>query len=113
VLAVRVAYEEMAASSHLRHKLTRLTKIFRDECKSLSLDILPSQSPIQGILIPSNHAVIAAATSVRQAGYSCLPIRAPTVPEGSERLRIILHAHNSEEEVRGLCRAIKYSIDQL
>lgn len=45
--------------------------------------------------------------------HSCLPIRAPTVPEGSERLRIILHAHNSEEEVKGLCRAIKKSLDLL
>ena len=112
VLSIRMAYMEMELSNHLREKLIYLTEIFRTECEILSLPVLPSQSPIQGILIPSNLAVMAAAATVKQAGYSCLPIRAPTVPEGSERLRIILHAHNSEEEVRGLCRAIKRSVDK-
>lgn len=113
VLAIRVAYEEMESSSTIRDKLTRLTSIFRTECQYQSLNILPSSSPIQGILIPTNNAVMTAATLVKGFGYSCLPIRAPTVPEGSERLRIIIHAHNTEEEVIGLCSAIRKSIDQL
>lgn len=113
VLAIRAAYTEMESSSHLREKLIDLTTIFRDECEKLSLNILPSRSPIQGILIPTNAAVMAAASTVKDLGYTCLPIRAPTVPEGSERLRIILHAHNSEEEVIGLCAAIKESLDRL
>jgi 8-amino-7-oxononanoate synthase len=113
VLSIRAAYDEMENSSHLRDKLIDLTTIFRDECEKLSLNILPSLSPIQGILIPTNAAVMAAACTVKELGYTCLPIRAPTVPEGSERLRIILHAHNSEEEVIGLCAAIKQSLDRL
>jgi 8-amino-7-oxononanoate synthase len=113
VLSIRAAYDEMENSSHLREKLIDLTTIFRDECEKLSLNILPSLSPIQGILIPTNAAVMAAACTVKELGYTCLPIRAPTVPEGSERLRIILHAHNSEEEVIGLCAAIKQSLDRL
>jgi 8-amino-7-oxononanoate synthase len=113
VLSIRAAYDEMENSSHLRDKLIDLTSIFRDECEKLSLNILPSLSPIQGILIPTNAAVMAAACTVKELGYTCLPIRAPTVPEGSERLRIILHAHNSEEEVIGLCAAIKQSLDRL
>ena len=113
VLAIRTAYEEMESSTSLRDELTRLTSIFRDECRHHSLNILPSNSPIQGILIPTNSAVMAAATLVKGYGYSCLPIRAPTVPSGSERLRIIIHAHNTEEEVVGLCNAIRKSIDQL
>ena len=113
VLAIKVAYEEMEKSNHLREKLQHLTSIFKNECDRLSLNALPSSSPIQGILIPTNAAVIAAANNVKNLGYTCLPIRAPTVPEGSERLRIILHAHNSEDEVKGLCHAIKTSIDLL
>jgi 8-amino-7-oxononanoate synthase len=113
ILSIRAAYDEMEKSSHLREKLIDLTTIFRDECEKLSLNILPSLSPIQGILIPTNAAVMAAACTVKELGYTCLPIRAPTVPEGSERLRIILHAHNSEEEVIGLCGAIKLSLDRL
>lgn len=113
VLAIRAAYEEMENSSNLRQKLSYLTTIFRSECENLSINILPSLSPIQGVLIPTNAAVMSAACTVKELGYTCLPIRAPTVPEGSERLRIILHAHNSEDEVRGLCAAIKHSLDSL
>jgi 8-amino-7-oxononanoate synthase len=110
VRAVRIAYDAMAEAHCERAKLTQLVAVFRAECEALSLDILPSISPIQGVLIPSNHAVVRAANLVKQAGYTCLPIRAPTVPEGEERLRIVLHAHNSEEEVRGVCRAIKNAL---
>jgi len=35
------------------------------------------------------------------------PIVAPTVPRGSERVRICLHAGNSKDEVTGLCRAVE------
>ena len=34
------------------------------------------------------------------AGFNVRPIVAPTVKEGTERLRICLHAFNSEEEIR-------------
>ena len=107
VRAIRMAYEEMAIAHEQRATLNHLVQIFRTECSLLTLDVLPSTSPIQGVLIPTNHAVIRVANIVKSHGYHCLPIRAPTVPEGSERLRIILHAHNTEEQVRGLCRTIK------
>ena len=110
VRAVKVAYDTMAAATTERAALARLVEVFREECAALALDALPSTSPIQGVLIPTNHAVVRAARIVGAQGYHCLPIRAPTVPEGSERLRIILHAHNSEDEVRGLCRTLKAAL---
>jgi len=110
IRAVKVAYDAMAAATAERAALAHLVAVFREECNALALDALPSTSPIQGVLIPTNHAVVRAAGIVAAHGYHCLPIRAPTVPEGSERLRIILHAHNSESEVRGLCRTIKAAL---
>ena len=110
IRAIRVAYEEMAIAHEPRAILSRLVQIFRTECSLLALDVLPSISPIQGVLIPTNHAVIRVANIVKSHGYHCLPIRAPTVPEGSERLRIILHAHNTDDQVRGLCRTIKNAL---
>lgn len=35
------------------------------------------------------------------------PIVAPTVPEGTDRVRLCLHAANTVAEVRGLCLAIE------
>jgi 8-amino-7-oxononanoate synthase len=106
ILAVQPAYEEIASASEARKRLFSLISLFRSECENAKLDILQSTSPIQAVLFPGNHAVVQAAARLREKGFLCLPIRAPTVPEGSERLRIIIHAHNTEEEVIGLCRAI-------
>ena len=39
-------------------------------------------------------------------GYLALPIRSPTVAKGTERLRIVLHAHNIKSEVTGLFDAL-------
>ncbi len=38
--------------------------------------------------------------------FDVYPIRSPTVPKGKERIRIILHAHNKEEEVYALVKAL-------
>ena len=36
-----------------------------------------------------------------------MPIRAPTVAAGSERLRIVLHAHNTRQQVTELCAQLQ------
>lgn len=58
-----------------------------------------SHSPIQAVVVPGNANVVEAASSLRTAGFDVRAIRPPTVPPGTERLRIILHANNSRREV--------------
>ncbi|KAK3386108.1 pyridoxal phosphate-dependent transferase [Podospora didyma] len=43
----------------------------------------------------------------RASGYSVRAIVAPTVPRGTERVRVCVHASNSLDEVKGLCTAIE------
>ena len=57
-----------------------------------------SHSPIQAVIVPGNANVVEAASSLRTAGFDVRAIRPPTVPPGTERLRIILHANNSRRE---------------
>jgi len=68
--------------------------------------LLPSSSPVQGVLVPGSAAVVSLANYLKDQGFNVLPIRAPTVAEGQERLRICLHAYNTEDEVRALATAI-------
>lgn len=110
LVALQCIYEEIGsqASSERRERLRNLTQLFRDRCDELALPILRgSSSPIQAVLFPGNRAVLAAAGQLLLSGFCCLPIRAPTVAQGAERLRIILHAHNSLDEVRELTAAIR------
>ena len=57
----------------------------------------PSASQIVPLVIGSNKAAIAAAARFRQAGFYVLPIRPPTVPEGTARLRFSLTAAVDDE----------------
>lgn len=63
--------------------------------------LLPSagRSPIQAVIIPGNRAVVEATQCLRAHGFDVYPIRSPTIPRGTERIRIVLHAHNDETEI--------------
>jgi 8-amino-7-oxononanoate synthase len=52
-----------------------------------------------------------AADRVRSKGFDVRAIRSPTVPAGAERLRLVLHAFNTEDEVAGVARAVREAVD--
>ena len=66
------------------------------------LKFLPASGPIQGLLFEGNERTKKAAEFIQQAGFDIRAILSPTVPEGTERLRICLHSFNSPEEIKNL-----------
>jgi 8-amino-7-oxononanoate synthase len=64
------------------------------------LTFLASETPIQGVIIPTNAAVLAAEVRLQDAGFFAKAIRSPTVPEGLERIRLCLHSFNTLTDVR-------------
>ncbi|MDW3211490.1 MAG: 8-amino-7-oxononanoate synthase [Reichenbachiella sp.] len=63
---------------------------------------MESNTPIQPIVVPGNARVKSIAESLQKSGFDVRPILSPTVKEGSERLRISIHTHNTEEEIAEL-----------
>jgi len=68
---------------------------------------LESRTPIQVVIVPGNDAVRAVAARLQATGLDVRPILYPTVPKGSERLRIVLHAFNTVEEIKMLADGLK------
>ncbi len=66
----------------------------------------PNNSPIQSIIIKGNEAVKAGAEKLQKLGYDVRPVLSPTVKKGTERLRVCIHNHNTDEEIIGLAEAI-------
>lgn len=64
----------------------------------------PPESPIIPLFSARARSL---ATHCQRRGYMVRPIMAPTVPEGTDRVRLCLHAANTVAEVRGLCLAIE------
>ena len=116
LVTIRCAYEAMMGpiGEERRRKVFRLVNLFRlsldDKAKHLGLQaalghsslLLPSPSPIQAVLIQGNRQCIELCARLHSSNFDVYPIRSPTVPKGQERVRIIIHSHNTEEEVERL-----------
>ena len=88
-----------------REDLGRISKSLREKLEDKGLKT-PSSSHIIPIITGDSHAAIKASERLRDEGFYVLPVRPPTVPAGSSRLRISLTACITEEEVERLSRLI-------
>lgn len=64
---------------------------------------ITSESAIHAFLVPGNENVRRVASELQTGGFDLRPIVSPTVKKGAERLRICLHAYNTEAEIKTLC----------
>ena len=91
--------EEAWRRSHLRELIGYL----KAHLKTDRWQLLPSDTPIQPLIIGGNKEVVEVAEALRTEGILVPAIRPPTVPKGQARLRISLSAAHSKEDVRRLC----------
>jgi 8-amino-7-oxononanoate synthase len=71
------------------------------------LEFINSKTQIQALILGSNQKARLLSQKLFNAGIYCKAILAPTVPEGSERLRICLHAYNTQKEIDQLFQIIQ------
>jgi 8-amino-7-oxononanoate synthase len=88
---------------HLRARITQL----REGLAGLPWRLLPSQTPIQPVIIGDNAAVLALSARLAAQDILVPAIRPPTVPQGTARLRISLSADHSAEDVACLLAALR------
>jgi 8-amino-7-oxononanoate synthase len=83
----------------IRH-LHDLITFFKTHCSgNKTIQIIESKSPIQCILVPGNQEVKKLAKMLQNDGLDVRPILNPTVAKGGERLRICIHAYNTQQEL--------------
>lgn len=63
-------------------------------------------SHIQPYIIGNPHDALAMSALLCNAGFKVLPIRTPTVPPGTDRLRISLSASISTDTITGFCSTL-------
>lgn len=109
LLSIRAAYDLLPELDATREKLFSLVSTFRRLTPSSSGQWLDSRSWIQSLIVPGNTQVVAAANHLQDLGFAVKAIRAPSVPIGRERIRICLHAFNTEQEIENLFMALEKS----
>jgi len=100
--SLRILQEEGWRREHLQNLITR----FRHGAEQLGMQLLPSPTPIQPLLVGSSERALALSAALRQHGIYVSAIRPPTVPKGTARLRITLSAAHSETHVDRLLTAL-------
>jgi 8-amino-7-oxononanoate synthase len=104
IAAINASYNTFPELKEERKRLNALIQFF--QCADLKFEKLRSSTAIQIVLIPGNDEVKNVATQLQQNNLDIRPILYPTVPLGKERLRIVLHAFNTVEELEQLLKIL-------
>ena len=89
-----------------RQTLQAHIRQLRDELHLKRWRLLPSDTPIQAILIGANQPALQAGESLRAKGLWVAAIRPPTVAKDTARLRITLSAAHDSEQITQLAAAM-------
>ena len=81
-----------------REALLLLAARLRHELIARGLDV-PGDSHIVPIITGGNSLAVALAAKLREEGFLCMPVRPPTVPEKSARIRISLRSILQWEDI--------------
>ena len=125
LVCISCAYDTMSnqkVGAHLRKHCFGIVRYFRTELNKVldqqtnkkSCRLADSTTPIQALLIPGNQNCSNFCKVLWKASNYTIklyPIRSPTVPKGQERVRIVLHAHNSFAQVDELIRLIRIVLE--
>ncbi|RZG87280.1 8-amino-7-oxononanoate synthase [Acinetobacter sp. WCHAc060033] len=84
-----------------RQHLQQLSTYLQDAVKNQGFDC-PSSSHIVPVIIGESTKTVAKAKALQDAGFYIMPVRPPTVPQNSSRLRISLTAQIKQSELEQL-----------
>ncbi len=112
-----VAAAGLAGLAHVRddqwrreHLAERVSQ-FREGAQQRGLDLMPSHTAIQPLVLGGEKAALDLAGRLRERGFLVAAIRPPTVPPGTARLRVTLSAAHTHEHVESLLEAIESCLD--
>ncbi|MGZ4956585.1 MAG: aminotransferase class I/II-fold pyridoxal phosphate-dependent enzyme, partial [Methylobacter sp.] len=83
-----------------------LSERFSVGAEQIGLQVMPSSSAIQPILVGDSQTAVDISDALLNAGFLVSAIRPPTVPQGSARLRVTFSALHQEQHVDQLLDAL-------
>ncbi len=104
--ATRAALRIARAEPWRRERLRALTERFRAGARSLGVSLGVAPTPIQALIVGAAAAASDLSAALEARGILVSPIRPPTVPEGTSRLRVTFSALHEEAHVDRLLEAL-------
>lgn len=82
-----------------RNRLKEISRRFRASLNEMGFDVPCGDSPIVPVAAGDPERAVAMSARLREDGVLALPIRYPTVPRGTDRLRVSLNAALSDLDI--------------
>ncbi len=95
-----VNYARLSLENNIQNYLKLITVL------DSNFEFSKNTTSIQTVKIPGNENVRIYADIMRKKGFDVKAILAPTVPKGSERIRICLHSFNTKQQIENLISSI-------
>ena len=105
-LAARTALKLVKGADAERAQLQQNIQQFKTGCQQRQLNLLPSETAIQPILLGDSQTALHWSDQLKQAGFWVTAIRPPTVPQGTARLRVTLSATHTAQQIERLLDAL-------
>ena len=93
--------ERQRAMKDKRHHLHELSGRLRDALEKRGLTVA-GESHIVPVIVGENGKAVRAAAALKNAGFLAMPVRPPTVPENTARIRFSLRADIRWEDISGI-----------
>ncbi len=103
----------IAQGDDLRLHLRHLIAVLKTNIKCKKWQLMPSETPVQPLLVGSNHNAVKLSEHLQSKGILVPAIRPPTVPVNTARLRISLSAAHTESDVLQLAKMINEAEGEL
>lgn len=108
-VALNKAAEMIETQEWRRVKLAELSRCFDEQLQDCE-GYRETITPIKPFIVGSADKALSVSNQLRQQGFWVTPIRPPTVPTGSARLRITLTAKHDKQDVIKLADALKQAV---
>ncbi len=103
VAACLAAIDLLEGSTELVDRLWANTRLFKSELQKLGFDIGNSLTPITPVMLGEAQLAQTFSRELYEAGVFGMAIKFPTVPRGTARIRVMISAaHSSEDLEQGL-----------
>ena len=100
------AIDVLAEEPQRQQRVRELARRVRCRLAEAGMIVPTGDAPIIPVILGSEEAAMAAASGLQNDGLWVVPIRPPTVPRGSSRLRITLCSEHTDEEIERLLAAV-------
>jgi 8-amino-7-oxononanoate synthase len=100
VHAIRDQWEAVRRDGWRRERLLRHAERLRIQLRAAGFETGDSECHIVPVIVGSNERAVAFGRRLQEEGVAAVPIRPPTVPEGTARIRFTPMATHQEDDLR-------------